>query len=197
MVNFKFHGSILDISLSVSLQVCSSVLEHRSILGSGVSRLHNCLDCVGVADGVQTSLRLLAGKRLGARLIHNVVLLHAVLGLDGISKLLSCLLKLLLGGGGWNGVGLSIAGLVEKRSSNTDSCLVFDLDVDWSWLALSGSRSVHGVVHDSSLVNLSSLDEWPIARSRSVSSVQGVAVSVRGAPISILDDAAANDSKGT
>ena len=178
------------------MQVSGS-LEHGLVLGSGVSRLDDRLHGVGVADWVQTSLRLLAGKRLGARL-HHVVVLHAVLALDRISELLSCLLELFLRGRRWNGVWLSATCLVEKRSTHTDSSLVFDLDVDWSRLALSVVGSVHCVVHHASLVDLSSLHEWSVAsRSCAVSSVKGVAVSVGGTAISVLDDAAANDSQST
>lgn len=85
-----------------------------------------------------------------------------MLGFDCVTELLSSLLKLLLRGSRWNGIGLS-SRLVEKRSSNTNSSLVLDLDVDWAWLAISSVCSVHCVVHYASLVNLSSLDEGSIA----------------------------------
>lgn len=69
--------------------------------------------------------------------------------------------------------------------------------MDGSRLAVSAVCSVHGVVHHTSLVNLSSLDEWSVARPWSISAVNGVAISVRGASASVLDDAAANDSQST
>lgn len=159
--------------LSVSLQIRLFQLDGFMICWGWLPRLDMAGHNAWVGSLVDpSSLGLLACEPSHWSLFRLTIHHRAhvggdgVLSLDWISKLLSRLLEMLLGRWGW----LGSSDVADLRVELVDTSLVFNLDVNRvsllahlilrAHLGLSWP-SVHGIVHDSPLVNSSSIThEW-------------------------------------